>query len=848
MAKASYYIDQNEQFPIRLEHVEEGEHAGEVRVTIDLTNHTNPKFLKNIQSFSKVQSGNAIAYFHVEKGKPNELVAYIAPEGSLIDLRFNEQKNPKPLLSYFANDFAELRREGYGKLASFETRMLGRSDTETLRNTVPFDRNMMGDIAPHRERYYPKTELHSHLTSEIHGSNLIKIAAKNHAPYPVELFEAMGIDRDRLPDRTIPMKPVEFAPMGDRGLPCEQKDGENVEGIDVAEFFENPEAPLEDLKPKRAYRKLVQEFNQALEVPPDSVYTFDGLERKLYRFRNPLTKNSALIEPIILAVAQQYDKEGIHYTEQAVTGALNPQWLSKAIPALEKAKELYNVDMRFLVGIPRNFDPIRMKQEIRKVEHIAQSPYIVGVDFLGYESNKTESFASALRDLAKFASQREKRHDPETGEDYVDFTLRIHAGETKKNSGNVMEAMKIADKYNVPLRIGHGIHVNFNDEFKTLASSMAKRGILAVEFNPDSNIATNNIDKPSDIPINEWRSLGVPFVISSDGSGAYQTTSQELVQSMLAAGATVQDLENINTFERAFIKQRELAFDFREEESMPFDALINSYKEINQAIERLRRKVRTVVEQKGEQPIPDELKSKTPVLIAGASGSSWKNISAEDQQEIEIGVRMLTELLDPKKAYFCCGRLKDSGITHSLFSAIADYEQSHENKPPFSLMALLADMNDSKIPEQVSDIRKLEGGLMAVPTEMVDYIKEQKGMAIYAGGGAFTRDFILNSSTEEIPHGIMNGPYGASTEKSQICSDDKQFMGAMGMVEHVQEMAQKLNRNPFKDKEALTEESLSKLYQRIKTEVEQKDPRASLVSGHAARMRRAAAREDSITR
>lgn len=783
MAELNIFLDQNAHFPLKLR-----TESGQLHVELDLSNATNSRFKRNIADLLSFTFANG-KQATLEKQNDTIYTLTTSLDGPGFDMRLSG----RDIMAFGSEDLSPAPMNAYGGLTNFECRMLGRANNAFLRETVPFGRTELHQLNGNLEEVRPKTELHTHLTSEISADNLLRVAEEQNALYPAELLiEALGIERDELKiARGVRIQPTEFAPMSGKGLQCERAGEENVEAVYI-----------KDLTPTQ--RKTLKD---ALEIPTDRVYTFDDLERKMYRFRNPFTKNDRLIGPIILAVAEQYAKQGIAYTEQSVTGALKPAWLEKALPALDEAKEKYGVDMRFLVGIPRNFAPDRMLREIDRLKHCSLSPHIVGVDFLGYEANKTDNFGWALRRIAEFAANRPKRIRAD-GTETTDFVLRVHAGENGKNLDNVQAAMEIANEYNMPLRIGHGIYVDMTPEFQHLAKEMAEKGLIVVEFNPDSNMANNNVDCPTDIPVKQWQELGVPCVISSDGSGAYQTDTLQLIQSMLAAGMSIQDLQVVRQFEERYIERQNRAYDFRSKDA-PSDAkFMEDYFALEDEQKANGKKLRPI------------LQDKTPILIAGASGKSWQRIDEEQRTEIEVGVRMLTKLLDDGQAYFCVGRVKDEGVTRVLDEAIGEVDESGKTTRNFALMGLLSQLqNMISLPKHLTDIWPLDGGLMATPTEMINFIHEQKGMAILVGGGSFTSDFVLNAEDKEIEFGVMQGPEGASTDKGRVTDKEHHFADAISMVHQVQQMAEKQGLTLFKDGVDLSEDALTSLRKEIEEEV-----------------------------
>lgn len=680
------------------------------------------------------------------------------------------------------------------RLTSFELRGLSQPNIDGFLQ----NRDKLTGYNPDKHR--PITDLHTHLTSQISAHDLIEIAKENGATYPVELLiKKLGVKEDDLPKERLNIPSRSFSPTASEGLACEQR-GSEVEGIKVSDLSE----------------AVLKKLENAMSIPADRCYTFDMLERRMYRFRNPFGKDDTLIEPIILKVAEDYKRQGVTYSETSVTGVLDPKWLEQAEPALKKAEETYGVALRFLVGIPRSIGADAMENNIRQAKFAAQSPYVVGVDFLGYEVNKTQTFQWALNQLADWAAT----------EGHQDFTLRIHAGETGKNAQNVLDALRIANLHDVPIRIGHGVHVDMSHELREVARQLVKKGLLMVEFNPDSNLALNNIDFASDIPIREWRDMGVPILLATDGGGAYQTNLEQTAFAGLHAGLELSDLGNIRKTEVDYIAKSRASF---EEKQTEFErkypnrqTFFDGYKEFCDSLPK-PAKIPTLASSDLRQSLPKDIRNKTPLVIAGASGSSWQEVSSGQKTEFEIGVRMLIELLDPDKIYFGVGRIKDSGLTHILDRCLTEHHAKHRHEPRFSVVGLLSTQGDNTLlPLSITHRWDLAGDLLNVPTEMMNFVNREKGAALYAGGSAFTRDFILLGQQHKIPFGVMNGPVGASTQKARVLDKNNNvFEGAVGMVKHVQKMQEQLGTGHplFKEGIEINDQALKELYHHIKREV-----------------------------
>ncbi len=726
---------------------------GAWHVTIDLTHITRKRLITHLHSMLRITSvdasGTPIPLQHEENTLQAE---WSAPATDAYHLTLNGT----PLLGWqCCDDTIEDTLPVLHRLTTLELRMLGQYPHTHL----PYPRDGMEALA---STAGITTDLHTHLSSQITAQGLLDAAAQADAAYPVELLELAGIDTTGLPIHTISSR--RFTPAASDGLSCEQE-GQDVAGIPVAELLKHPEK--------------TQLLANAMSIPADAVFTFDALERQVYRMRNPLSKHPGAIAATIHAVAEDYARQGIHYAELAVTAALNPDWLATALPALRSAEETTGVSLRLLAALPRSLAPMDTLRQLSIVKFIARHPAIVGIDFLGYEANKTRNFGWALSNIARFAAAQSHGIDRmHTGWDFQDdFIIRVHAGENGKNPDNVAEVLALAETHNVRVRVGHAAYGDVSENLER-AKRLAEKGLLIIEFNPDSNMAMNNIDRIEQLPIRDWAQAGVPFVIASDGAGVYRTDAQQLWMNGVLAGLTEDDLACLNRTEQAHIAHQQSLY---QRKSAAFHALYENDDAFVNAM-------RTHIDQ-NRRHVADRLSHKTPILLAGASGSSWARIDANTQRAIHDGIHRLVKNLDPEKVYFALGRVKHEGIGRILDEALDAYYAADPDAPPFDVVGMLSQhQNMPTLADHINHIIPLSGELMSVPTRMTDLLKAHGGCALYIGGSAFTRDFIHCSEALGLPFGVMADAAGASAEKAQALADRYIFYGADGMVAQVQDM------------------------------------------------------------
>jgi adenosine deaminase len=576
------------------------------------------------------------------------------------------------------------------KLCVFETRMIGRHYDGYKINYYDTSKQTI-------------TDLHTHLSAQISSKSLIKLGLKHNILYPVSFFDNNNINYKRDNLQKIPKK--SFLPIAHltKGLEFEY----------AIYFNELTKSQLELLQ-------------TSLALSPEFQCSFEDLEN-CYKLREPFTKDINLLPDMLYEIANQYKEQGVKYSELSTNAIIDPLWLDQInhyIPLIEKDT---GVILRFLVGIPRNLSKEKLKERIIQIKKICFNQYIVGVDLLGYEINKTSHLEEKLALLAEWTKVKRPT-----------FTYRIHAGENLKNPTNVKDALLFAMEHNVKIRIGHALH-GVDNETLRIASLLCKKNMLIIEFNPDSNLALNNIDYPADVPIKKFIKAGIKFVLGSDGMGTYQTTSSQITTASKICGLEDAELDNLIKTENDYVNSQLKTFS------------------INKNITRSLN-----------QDFNEQIKNKIPILIAGATGSSWLRISKQGRIEIKKCLKQLAEILDPEKVFFITGRSKDKGIAVELGKILTLFNFEHSKK--FLFISMVSENSDHVLlkPRGISVIKAFETPLVFLPSGTISYIKKNNGMAIFIGGKSFTRDFILEADKQAIDYLLMDEIEGASMEKARI--------------------------------------------------------------------------------
>lgn len=260
-------------------------------------------------------------------------------------------------------------------------------------------------------------------------------------------------------------------------------------------------------------------YAAALAVPLDRRVTFRDMER-IYRLRAPITKHRPSFGALLAQIARDYARRGVEYVELSLADVVEPEVLDavhRVAPTLERE---HGVTLRFLAAINRHDDP---EWDLDLLERIAElaagSLYVVGVDFMGHETNSTRAFRERVELAGAIASRR------------PGFVVRVHAGESPAHPENVRVAAEALAGSGAQIRIGHGLHGVDAGSLDVLRDTGA-----VVEFNLDSNIALNSLTSARAVPIERYAAHGVPVVLGSDGYGVYASTPESLVRAALLAG------------------------------------------------------------------------------------------------------------------------------------------------------------------------------------------------------------------------------------------------------------------------------------------------------------------------
>lgn len=499
--------------------------------------------------------------------------------------------------------------------------------------------------------------------------------------------------------------------------------------------------------------ELLAVLAERLTVPADRRMPFADMET-IYRLRAPITKSLRTFPAFCRQLAEDYRAMGVTYVELSLSNIVEAAWLRQAhatLPAIERDTGL---TIRFLAALSRHDDAEWDLDYIERLQQVAGSRYIVGIDVMGHETNSTWTFVQQLRTVAAWA------HQARPG-----FIIRVHAGENPAYPENIRVALDAVAGYDVQLRIGHGL---FGVDAATLVRLRQSETI--VEFNLNSNLALNNIQSMYEVPLKMYLEHGVNVVLGTDGYGIYQTSLAMEARAACLAGLTADDFARIQAVEMAYVQQRRqgdgLLSGSGEDWVVPDDppprhytpqVLQRRFLATEQRRQRLRQRLAELA-----VPLLDAeaaaafLRGKQCLSFAGAWRKSWPLISPAAQQHIHQQLAQLFAQLDPRHIVILSGGT-GYGVEHLV--------QSYARQRGFLRVGVLV----WETPPQALYAGAITHAVIAgerlydKAAGLYQWLKQQHGLAIFIGGGNIVNDEIQTADNLRLRYLLMDGPAGASS-------------------------------------------------------------------------------------
>lgn len=572
------------------------------------------------------------------------------------------------------------------------------------------------------------TDLHTHFAGCVGAADLVATGAELGLRYPVALLIEAGI----------------------------RFDGNSA--VSLAELPDTLRAVL-------AHR---------LTIPLHRPATFLEMER-IYRLRSPITKSRAAFVPLCQRIARDYQLMGVRYAELSLGNVLQSEYLQDLHQILPALEEQTGVTLRFLAALSRHNDVEWDLDCIDRIAELGRCRYLVGVDFMGHETNSTRAFARQIRAIAEWA------HRERPG-----FVIRVHAGENAAYPENVRIAVESTAGYDVMVRIGHGLHGVDSRTMNVLARSGA-----TVEFNLNSNYALNNLQNAGNAPIRRYIEHGIPVVLGTDGYGIYQTTTAFEVQAARLCGLSDQDFALIATHESKYVAAR-LRADLAsttdpKEYQIPKDRPPHHYTEgvaerrrqalVHRDDQLERRLVQLGTPLLGMSEILSQFSGRRCLCFSGAWAHSWNAISHDQQAVVRKELSQLLASLSTESTLLVTG-----GTCHGFENVVQELARPLgfavlaaivRETPPDGLHAgafTHAFIVGEKLYDKAAGLYRL--------------IRDLGGLCLFVGGGAIVSDEIQTATNLRVPYLLMDGPEGASTDHARE-QPDRAFRTAGDVLAHL---------------------------------------------------------------
>ena len=705
---------------------------------------------------------------HTNKKNSKRLVSNISKITTI------KKTRDKTIISLNGTPYATVNNLGVIKnknvLTSFETRLFAQGEKI---EALPFARF---DKMPTKL----KTDLHTHFAGAPTPEQLIEYGIGNDVLFPAWILDKAKIDYSYLQA--------------------------NKDGL----------YKLEDIISNFNNRQLLI---NAMKIDTSEQETFNKME-EIYAVRGAFTKNPKMFIPILRAIANDSKQNGVKYVELSLSSIISDvkqlRELDKYMPDIERET---GVQIRFLGALWRHSDKEWNNDEVDRLKVTAQSPYIVGCDVMGHETNATMEFYDNIKELAKYAMQ----YDP-------NFVIRVHAGENplfKANARQVLLAVEeahyeLSQTTDKPIpypqvRLGHGIY-GFDEpapwDEKERTKNMTMQQLCdeikpIIEFNMSSNLSLNNINGLNEIPIKQYIDNGIQVVLGTDGKGIYSTDLEQEMILAHQAGLTLEDLKSISKTESMIIKRAKQRFRQRRKCNLDKvqEELKKCYKngapQYNEEIEKrhadeykilqaeLAEKIKACNAVTDLEQISKDTQDKIPIMITGSSHKHWPKISEENKLNIRIALDVLIHSIDTEKAYLVTG-----GTNHGVEKEahiLANKYNTTENGNLIVLgtlteEAMNTDSNSIEPNTITHAIIPTMGGKPAkrwfdLPDAVLNIMQKKNGTVVAIGGGPIVSDIVQRTHNLGIDLCLMEGVEGASGEKAvSLKGNDYSFKGAKDLV------------------------------------------------------------------
>lgn len=612
-----------------------------------------------------------------------------------------------------------LGRKGPRRIGAVSLRGEDLHLVEPPRTLSPFEARFLarnGYPAPPERQLTLQTDLHTHLAGCVSAEELVAIGRATGVRYPAALLAEVGVHLD----------PGDVGPDG---------------AVELAALRED----------------LTARLLPHLAIPLERRITFADMER-IYRVRRPLTKHPPAFVPLLRQTARDYQEMGVRYVELSVSEVVRADRLREIHAELPAIEEETGVTVRFLAALSRHDDLEWDLDLIDRIKELAPSPYLVGVDFMGHETNSTRAFLPQLEALGRWASEAKPG-----------FVVRVHAGENPAHPENVRVAVEALRPYDVTVRVGHGLF-GVGDETVDLLRELG----VVVEFNLDSNFALNNIQGPHEVPLLRYVRAGVPCVLGTDGYGIYQTTLAQVARAAALAGLGPDDLAAVQAAERAYVAARRTWAAGLPDPvgwAIPDDPPNRHYTPAvearkAEAVRARRAAMDARLAEIGAAPLEAEpfrelLRTRRCLSVAGAWRSSWARLEAHHQDQVRRLFADVFGELDPEELVVLTGGTA-LGVEHVV--------QQAARARGFTVVGTLVEETPPETlgPDEVTHVTRISRAVHEKAAALYRLVQEHDGVALFVGGGNVVSDEIRTACNLGVKVLLVDGPPGASTDHARM--------------------------------------------------------------------------------
>ena len=578
--------------------------------------------------------------------------------------------------------------------------------SQTKEYKIPIEKTIVKSYLLKKTKF--RTDLHTHMNANLSPDILISLGIKHQIKYPLYYIKKLNLKITKEQEERIYQQREEIEK---KFVNSELKGKYLIRKIDDNTFINFADLILNNLE-NAEYN--ISEIRTSLSILKDGQAVFTNLE-KLYIYRYVFAKGTPSEEKIkienekiekipesdiknilklmlkdsekenlktitlrqdkLLWVGREYSKQGINYVEITDTDLAKSD--GPAIKLIEEIHEIMphieketGVKIRFLVGLRRIpltiiKDQIVTGNYLRKnldvLKTVAKSPYIVGSDFIGEETNDITELRPVIQELVEYVKEDK------------DFTIRIHAGENDSLKDNVAKSIEcvqeaLAKEQEMPrVRLGHGIYTaNLKTkEGKKLIENIKKSKVV-LEFQLTSNVRLNNLNDLKKHPIKQYLKENIKCIQGTDGCGFYGTDAideQLALQNLLELDE--QNFLQMRKVEEEIIERNNKYF---EDKTKKFEKFLNG-RTIREALTQeenenhLKNKnndtpMRIIDKVEADKILKEKVKQlpedKIPIIIAGGSfnNKGRKTYITNEGKKI---LERLIKRIDSNKAYFVIG-------------------------------------------------------------------------------------------------------------------------------------------------------------------------------------------------